>query len=118
VTVAAVPFGGPTPERVIPVTKEETPTTSIIDTAQRLTYPVVSVLAVVVALILGLRALKGGGAVPGVTMLPGQDASSAVLPAAVTPEAVQLRTRAQNESLAAPEASARVVRSWLAEPTG
>jgi flagellar M-ring protein FliF len=118
VTVAAVPFGGPTPERVIPVTKDEAPTTSIIDTAQRLTYPVVSVLAVVVALILGLRALKGGGAVPGVTMLPGQDASSAVLPAAVTPEAVQLRTRAQNDSLSAPEASARVVRSWLAEPTG
>jgi hypothetical protein len=31
---------------------------------------------------------------------------------------MQLRTRAQNDSLAAPEASARVVRSWLAEPTG
>jgi flagellar M-ring protein FliF len=118
VTVAAVPFGGPTPERVIPVAKDEAPTTSVIETAQRLTYPVVSVLAVVVALILGLRALKGGAAAPGVTMLPGQDTSSAVLPAAATPEAMQLRTRAQNDSLAAPEASARVVRSWLAEPTG
>ncbi len=118
VTVLAVPFGGPTPERVIPVTKEEVPTTSLIDTATRLTYPVASVLAVLVALMLGMRALKPGPAAPArASALPGQDVASGVLPAAATPEAAQLRVRAQGDSLAAPEASARVVRSWLAEPT-
>jgi flagellar M-ring protein FliF len=120
VTVAAVPFGGPTPEKVIPVSKEEAPTTSIIETAGKLTYPVASVLAILVALFLGLKAVRGGSAAPGsggMPMLAGQDNSSAVLPIAATPEAAQLRTRAQSDSLAAPEASARVVRSWLAEPT-
>jgi hypothetical protein len=102
------------------VTKEEAPTTSIIETAGRLTYPVASVLAIIVALFLGLKALRGGGGRAtggGAPLLAGQDASSAVLPIAATPEAAQLRTRAQSDSLSAPEASARVVRSWLAEPT-
>jgi flagellar M-ring protein FliF len=117
VTVIAVPFGGPTPEKVIPVTKEEEPAGSIIETATRVTYPVVAVVAVLAALMLGMRALKSGPVRAEMPALAVADASGAILPAAGTPEALQLRTKAQSESMAAPEASARVVRGWLSEPT-
>jgi flagellar M-ring protein FliF len=112
VSVVAVPFNG--------VTRPATPTidpaadlpsggVALLEWVDRLAFPVLGGVALLLAFILGSRAVRAGGR----PALPGTDgALSASLGAAPV-----MRERAQAEAVTQPQAAARVLRTWLSEPS-
>jgi flagellar M-ring protein FliF len=113
--VVAVPFDDKPVPNIKTLTDDAAPKASMLDTAGRFAKPVVAVVAIIAAFVLGLRALKPQG--PSNADLALLAASSAAPGAPMMPEGLALRQRLQTESVAQPEASARVVRAWLADPS-
>ncbi len=112
-TLVAVPFGAPsllpTPTAADSVTAPRDP----MDLVERLGPPVVLLIAVLAAFLLGLRALKPAarpGTVPALPGVPMADAAPAFAP---TPEQVHVRNRIAADLATAPDSAAKVVRAWL-----
>lgn len=113
-TVLAYAFTDPVPPKINPA-DTATLKPSPIQTASRFAIPFVALLAVIVALLLGLRALRPPKVVRQLAP-PGEPGSAGSGTPGVTFEAGGgLRQRIQAESTASPDAAARVVRAWLAD---
>lgn len=119
VSVVAIPFNGAdvkTPVITSPDQLESPAGPGAMEVAGRFAYPVMALLALIVAALIGFkavagigrgasRALAGGGQESGGTVGEGPGASG------------QLRMGAANDPVAAPATSARVLRSWMTEAT-
>jgi len=113
-SVLSYAFADPVPVKVNPA-DTATVKPSMTETASRFAIPVVALLAIIVALFLGLRAFKPSriagqlGAGDGVGSLAGAGMNPAFASGG------GLRQQVQAESTASPDAAARVVRAWLAD---
>jgi len=113
-SVLSFAFTDPVPVKVNPAdTAAIKP--SAVDMASKFAIPIVALLAVIVALVLGMRAFRPSNAV-------GQIGSGEMNAAMMQGAAMQgafdgagLRQRVQADSTASPDAAARVVRAWLAD---
>lgn len=116
-SVLAFAFADPVPVKVNPA-DTATIKPSAIETASKFSIPVVALLAIVVALVLGLRMLKPSNAVAAALAAPGEPTGiGAGSSAAAFGDAGGNRQRLQAELSGSPDAAARVVRAWLAEPS-
>ncbi|HEY4100164.1 MAG TPA: flagellar basal-body MS-ring/collar protein FliF [Gemmatimonadales bacterium] len=111
-SVVAVPFTDPVPVKVNPA-DTATIKASAIDTLSRFSIPAVALLAVIVALVLGLRMLKGSGAPRAIGAGTVNPAVAGGIDQLTISDAGGLRTRVQAESASSPDAAARVIRAWL-----
>lgn len=115
VTVVAVPFRGvvatPVDALVPPEAAPAGP--GVLQLVSQLAFPVMSLLALIVAFVLGWKALapgRGGPASP--QLATGEARGGAIGGGGGQP----LRDQAQRESLAEPQSAARVLRAWLTDP--
>ncbi|MDZ4675831.1 MAG: flagellar basal-body MS-ring/collar protein FliF [Gemmatimonadota bacterium] len=116
VTVVALPFRGvvavPAADLVPPVVPPAGP--GVLQLVSQLAFPVMSLLALIVAFVLGWKALapgKGGAAAP--QLASGESRAGAV---GSGTSGTPLREQAQRESIAEPQSAARVLRGWLTDP--
>ncbi|HEY3934429.1 MAG TPA: flagellar basal-body MS-ring/collar protein FliF [Gemmatimonadales bacterium] len=111
-SVVAVAFSDPVPVKVSPAdTAAIRPSTT--DTLARFSIPAVALLAVIVALVLGLRMLRMSGAPRALTAGSTNPALAGASDTLALGDAGGLRTRMQAESASSPDAAARVIRAWL-----
>lgn len=115
VTVVAVPFNGVTTAAataIDPATDLAPVGPDALEWIQRLSLPVLGGLALVIAFLLGSRALRGA---PRPALAAGGAGAEAVgAGGGGTPV---LRERATAEAVAQPQAAARVLRNWLTDPS-
>ncbi len=118
--VVAVPFDDKPTAATKPLADEPVVKASILDTVGRFSKPVVALVAVIAAFVLGLRALKPGrpsnADLIALAASGGRDGVAAAGDPAM-PEGLMMRQRLQADSAAQPESTARVVRAWLADPS-
>ena len=114
VNVVALPFMGITTESPLitdPAELAAEPTTSMIDTVSRLAFPVLALVAILLAAMLGFRAVRS---------LPQANAGT-LASGGTTPEfrrgnaAGAVGGGLASDAMPRPETSARVLRSWLTE---
>jgi flagellar M-ring protein FliF len=115
VTVVALPFRGvvavPAAETLPPPVAPAGP--GVHNLISQLAYPVMSLLALLVALLLGWRALAPGRGGPPAQVTAGDGRTGAI---GAMPTGQPLREQAQRESIAEPQSAARVLRAWLTDP--
>lgn len=113
VTVVAMPFNGVTAAPISGGLPEpEAPAgPGMLEVVSRLAYPVLSLLALLVALVLGWRALPRGRAAAAPALLAGEARPGTVGAGGGEP----LREQVQRDTLAEPQSAARVMRTWLTE---
>jgi flagellar M-ring protein FliF len=115
-SVVAIPFTDiPVAKPVPSAADAKTPGPTMMELVSRLAFPVVALLAVVVALLIGWRAAKPSRlaiAAPN----PVSELGAARPDGSFAPADAQGR-RLATEQNASPDAAARVIRAWLAEPS-
>lgn len=125
ITLAAIPFEVDS-SALAAVTTDSVPKRDMLVVAERFSRPVILLVGIVAALILGLRLFKTGAA-PAPALESG--ATTASLPTAAGPAAAmlppeepalptvsqQLRARVQQDSSDNPNTAAQVMRAWMAE---
>ncbi|MDX2208419.1 MAG: flagellar basal-body MS-ring/collar protein FliF [Gemmatimonadales bacterium] len=116
VTVVAVPFKG---VEVAAVATDDPETfgsggPGALEWVQRLAFPLLGGIALVMAFLLGSRALK---TLPAPALAADQGRGSADLSSGISGGGTFERQRAQTEVLEQPQTAARVLRTWLTEPS-
>ncbi len=114
VTVVALPFRGvvavPAATQLPPDAAPAGP--GVLQLVSQLAFPVMSLLALIVAFVLGWKALAPGRAA--VPQLAAGEARGGQVGGGANGQ--PLREQAQRESLAEPQSAARVLRAWLTDP--
>ena len=115
--LVAIPFTTPAPPVVGTIPDSSSGTDRIIVVADRLGRPVIGILALLAAFVLGWRALRQGNLAQPAPALAAPAVSAGLVAKAVapTPANIQLRNRIASDTLDAPETAAKVIRAWLAE---
>ncbi|NOT07885.1 MAG: flagellar M-ring protein FliF [Gemmatimonadales bacterium] len=117
--VVSLPFGAPTLPEAVGLPDSTKSNDGMLVMAERLSRPVLTLLALLAVFALAWRALKpsaGGSQVAGT--LPASAPPLEAMPsAAAAPAQAQLRGRIRADSLDTPATAAKVFRAWLAEDT-
>jgi flagellar M-ring protein FliF len=116
VSVVAIPFNGAvaaTPVITSPEQLESTSGPGAIELASRFAYPLLALLALVIAAVIGFKAVAGIARPAAPALGEGRAAGELGRQPTVAP----LRTATSHDGIAPPESSARVLRNWMAEPT-
>ncbi len=128
-TVIAQPFSQASVEELTGLEPTASPGLDPMALIQQFTRPVLGLLGILAAFLLGLKAIRsmptarsesGGGTLAPAAAGTGtaaltDGAASGMLPLEPTPENLKLRNALQAESVAQPEVAAQVVKAWLAE---
>lgn len=116
VSVLSIPFGSPVsidPTSSLPPSAESP---GIIEIAERFSRPAVALIAVILAFMMGLRALKSRpAAAPARSSATTMSALPQPAPVELPTESQLLRSSVQRQSTSTPETAAKVIRTWLAE---
>jgi len=118
VSVVAIPFNGveaATPLVTSPDQLAVTEGPGAIEMVQRLAFPVLALLALILAAVIGLRAAKGLGGTAARALTDGADGDAELGRGGGAGS--QFRGNAPPDVVAPPQTSARVLRSWMTEAT-
>lgn len=117
-SLLTVPFGVTTGPETLADLPTEPAAPGLLELVERLARPMLSLLAILAAFLLGWRMLRPGVAARSVEPAgapPAALAEPSGVVLAPTPDSVLLRNQLQKESAVAPETAVQVVRAWLAE---
>ncbi|MCA9768149.1 MAG: hypothetical protein KC485_04970, partial [Gemmatimonadetes bacterium] len=118
VSVVAIPFNGVEAATPLVTSPDELAVTEgpgAIEMVQRLAFPVLALLALILAAVIGLRAAKGLGGTAARALTDGADGDAELGRGGGAGS--QFRGNAPPDVVAPPQTSARVLRSWMTEAT-
>jgi len=125
-TMISQPFDQPTVADLTGMDEANEPGLDPLALAERFMRPLLGLLGILAAFLLGMKAIKSLPAERGRESFPATTTAAALpaatpdgqvhaAPLAPTPEKIQLQNRLQAETMAQPEVAAQVVKAWLAE---
>lgn len=119
VSVVAIPFNGVAATAPLVTSPDELDANEgpgLLDLADRLAYPALALLALVIAALIGFKAVAGLSRTAPAALTEGRATTPGELSAA-SGDGASLRAAAPPEGVAGPETSARVLRNWMTEST-